>query len=293
MTGLDLRELECFLTLSQELHFGRTADRLYVSQGRISQLLRALENRVGGRLVERTSRRVRLTPLGERFLADLRPAYDSLHDAFARAREDARGVTGVLRIGFAGTLNERLLALVTSFQEKHQGCVVEAVELPLSDPFGGVLRGELDAAIVLTPVREAGLTSGPVFSVEPQTLVVSSRHPLAGRESITAEELAGCALIGVTGPAPRYWRDAQAPAATPRGRPIPRGPEVATLQEGLTMAAVNRGGMLLCAATARYHRRQDLAAIPVAGLPDSALTLVWPPGNATARLDAFARALSE
>lgn len=62
MSGLEIRELECFLALSEELHFGRAAERLYVSQSRISQLLRALEGRIGARLLDRTSRRVRLTP---------------------------------------------------------------------------------------------------------------------------------------------------------------------------------------------------------------------------------------
>ncbi|GAA1597349.1 LysR family transcriptional regulator [Actinomadura kijaniata] len=289
---MEIRELECFLVLSEELHFGRAADRLYVSQSRVSQLLRSLESRVGGRLVERTSRRVRLTPLGERFLADLRPAYGALREAFERARADARGVDGVLRLGFAGTLSERLLDAVAAFRDEHPGCEVEVTELPLSDPFGAVRRAEVDAAIVLTPVREPDLAAGPVFSVEPVTLVVSARHPFAARAAVRAEDLAGCPVVGLADPAPRYWREAQSPAATPDGRPIPRGPVVATLQEGLTMAAVGRGGMLMCAATARHHRRADLAAVPVEGLPPSSLTLVWLPANRTARLDAFARVLT-
>lgn len=66
--SIDTREIEAFLVLAEELHFGRAGERLYVSQSRVSQLLRALERRVGAQLVERTSRRVRLTPLGARFL---------------------------------------------------------------------------------------------------------------------------------------------------------------------------------------------------------------------------------
>ena len=61
---VELREIETFLVLTEELHFGRTAERLYLSQSRVSQTIRSMETSLGGRLFERTSRQVRLTPLG-------------------------------------------------------------------------------------------------------------------------------------------------------------------------------------------------------------------------------------
>ncbi|WP_280395272.1 LysR family transcriptional regulator [Nocardia brasiliensis] len=103
MTGLEVRELEAFLVLAEELHFGRAGDRLYVSQSRVSQLLRALEQRVGARLIERTSRKVALTPLGKDFLAELQPAYDALRATVDGVRAAARGLYGLLRIGFLGS----------------------------------------------------------------------------------------------------------------------------------------------------------------------------------------------
>ncbi|PSK98462.1 LysR family transcriptional regulator [Murinocardiopsis flavida] len=292
MAGVEIRELECFLALSEELHFGRAAERLYVSQGRVSQLLAALERRIGARLVERTSRRVRLTPLGERFVADLRPPYDALLASVERAGAEARGVGGVVRVGFVGTLNERLISRIDRFEKRYRDCEVEIVELPLADPFGAVRRGEVDAAIVLTPVAEPDMVIGSTFSIEPQTLVVSADHPFADRASVTAEELAQCRLIGTAEPAPRYWREAQAPTGTPEGRPIPRGPIVGTLQEGLTAAAANRGALLTCAPSAHYHRRGDTAIVPVTGLPDSALALIWHQDSETTRTRAFNATIS-
>ncbi|MEU5614892.1 LysR family transcriptional regulator [Streptomyces sparsogenes] len=295
--GLDIREVECFLALSEELHFGRAAERLYVSQSRVSQLLRSLEGRIGARLLERTSRRVRLTPLGERFLADVRPAYASLRGALAAARDAARGLDGVLRIGFQGTADERVMDVVAAFRGRHPGCELETVEIPLADPFGAVRDGAVDAAIVCLPMAEPDLVLGPVFSRQPLTLAVSARHPLARRAAagavVGAEELAGCAVIGPGEPAPRYWRDVMAPATTPGGRPVPRGPRVSTLQEGLVATAAGRGAMLLCAPTAALHGRRDIAFVPVEGLPDSALGLVWRRGGDTARVRAFGRAVAE
>ncbi|MEU5186002.1 LysR family transcriptional regulator [Streptomyces klenkii] len=290
--GADLRELEAFLVLAEELHFGRAGERLYVSQGRISQLLRSLEGRVGARLFDRTSRRVALTPLGERFLAGLRPAYEALAGAVGDARDAARGVDGTLRIGFQGMAGGGVTEAVGTFQDRHPGCAVELVEIPLSDPFGAVRGGEVDAAVVLLPVAEPSLAVGPVFSRQPQTLAVSVRHPFAGRAEVAAEELADCPLVVPAGPAPAYWREAQAPAVTPGGRPVPRGPEVTTLQEGITLTAAGRAGMLLCRATADYHARRDITFVPVTGLPDSALGLVRRRGGETARLRAFGQVLA-
>ncbi|MEE1755669.1 LysR family transcriptional regulator [Streptomyces sp. SP18CS02] len=287
-----IRELEAFLVLAEELHFGRTGERLYVSQSRISQLLRSLESRVGARLVERTSRRVRLTPLGERFVADLRPAYETLHTTLETVRAAARGVEGTLRIGFQGTFNDHIVRAVALLQDRHPGVTTEIVEVPLADPFGAVRGDEVDAAVVLLPVEEPDLVLGPVFSRQPQTLAVSAAHPLAARASVPAEELAGCALIGIRGPAPEYWRRAGAPERTPGGTRIPAGPLVATLQEGLTLAAADRGAMLLCRPTAEYHGRRALAFVPVEGLPESALGLVWHRSRETARIRAFAEAIT-
>jgi DNA-binding transcriptional LysR family regulator len=70
--GAARHELEAFLTLAEELHFGRTAARLHVTTARISQTIRALELRVGERLFDRTSRRVSLRPVGQRLLDQLR-----------------------------------------------------------------------------------------------------------------------------------------------------------------------------------------------------------------------------
>lgn len=289
---VEIRELECFLVLAEELHFGRTGERMYVSQGRVSQLIRALERRVGARLVDRTSRRVRLTPFGEDFLGALRPAYAALRATVEDARAAALGDGGPLRIGFQGVAGYGFMEVVGEFEDRHPGCATRITELPLSDPFGALHRDEVDTAAVLLPVREPGLVLGPVFSRQPQCLAVSRRHPFAERSLLDVEELAGSPLVGVAAPAPEYWREAQAPARTPSGAPIPRGPLVGTLQEGLSLVAANRGALLLCRPTSEYHSRRDVVYVPVTGLPESALGLVWHAGRENARVRAFADAVA-
>ncbi|MEU4574519.1 LysR substrate-binding domain-containing protein [Nonomuraea sp. ATR24] len=287
---MEFRELECFVVLSEELHFARTAERLYLSPGRVSQLMRALETRIGGRLFERTSRRVRLTPLGERFLADLRPAYAGLASAVSRAKAAAREVTGVLRVGFLATPTDVVTGSVLAFESRHPGSSVELVEIPLSDPFGRLRAGQVDVAFTLLPVDEPDLATGEALNRVPYHLGLPAGHPLAGRVSIGAEELAGVPLIGLDGPAPRGWRERAAPSVTPSGQPIPQAGTVATSQEGLTQVALGRGGMLFCTPTAAHHRRPDVSFVPVTGLPPSVLGLAWVKAAETAAIRAFARA---
>jgi DNA-binding transcriptional LysR family regulator len=292
VVGLEIRELECFLVLADELHFGRTGERLYISQSRVSQLIGALERRVGARLVSRTSRSVRLTPLGKELRDALEPAYGALRAVVEGTRDAARSVSGCLRLGFQGTADDRLLAAVTAYQDRHPDGRVEITEIPLSDPFGPVCRGEVDVAVVLLPVKEGELVLGPVFSRQPQRLAVSVRHPFAHRRAVSAEDLAQVPLISAAEPAREYWRRVHAPAVTPGGLPIPRGPAVSTLQEGVWLIAANRGGMLLCRPTAEYHRRRDVVDIEVTGLPESALGLVWHRDHENARIRAFSAAVT-
>ncbi|MFC4909086.1 LysR family transcriptional regulator [Actinomadura gamaensis] len=286
---MELRELECLLVLGEELHFGRTGDRLGLSQGRVSQLVRSLERQVGGRLFDRTSRSVRPTPLGERLLAEVRPAYRALHDAVDNARAAARGVTGELRVGFlAGTGREGVVEAAGFFEARHPDCTVTFVEVPLADPFGALRRGEVEAVVTLLPVTEPDLVVGPSFAKEQQAVAVATRHPVARRSRLHAEDLANLPLLDISGPAPAYWREHLSPTATPDGRPIPRGPAVGSFQEALVTIASGRGGLVFCVPTGRSFSRSDITYVPVDGLPDSVLGLVWRRGDTTPRLRAFA-----
>lgn len=280
--------------LAEELHFGRTGERLHVSQSRVSQLLRTLEARIGGQLFERSSRSVALTPLGERLVADVRPAYAALRTGVERAHDAAHGRAAVLRLGFQGAVDGSLATALHRFEQASPEQSVELIELPLSEPFDALRRRDVDAAIVLLPMGEDDLELGPAFSREPHALAVPAHHHFADRPTVDAEDLATTALISLAGGAPDYWRRAQAPTQTPAGRPIASGPAVTTLQEGLSLVAAGRGAMLMCRATAEQHTgRRSLAFIPVAGLPPSRLGLVWRRGSAPPAIRALGRAILE
>jgi DNA-binding transcriptional LysR family regulator len=99
---VERRDIEIFLMLGEELHFGRSAERLHVSVAMVSKAIKKLERAVGATLFDRSSRRVTLTPIGRRLYDDLRPAYQQILDGFERAVAAGRGVDGELRAGFIG-----------------------------------------------------------------------------------------------------------------------------------------------------------------------------------------------
>lgn len=289
MAAPDVRELECFLVLADELHFGRTARRLYLSQARVSQLLRSLESKIGTRLLERSSRRVRLTPAGARFAAELEPAYAALLAAVDRARAAARGVEGVLRAGFVGTPNEAVMGTVRAFRERYPECEVEIVEMTLADPVGPLRGGAVDVLFICLPVDEPGLTVGPIVMKEARALAVPVDDPFARLDSVTAEQLADRTVIDIAGRPPPAWRDFLVPPRTPGGRAVRRGAAAHTLQEALSLIAAGKGVMPFPALIEDYHARRDIAFVPIHGLPDASLALVWRTNGENARVRAFAQ----
>ena len=210
-----VQQIECLVVLADELHFGRTAERLGLSQSRVSQLLATLEGRIGARLVERTSRRVSMTRVGEQFVHEVGPAYQALLRTFTRARERAlRGAVEELQIGFTGMVYEEITATFRALDAQH-GIAVHTHDLPVGSPFAAVLDGEVDAVIAELPVHEPELTVGFTFPPQDRFLALHADHPLAHRDAIDIEELGGLDLLHRTGDAPAYWRADRTPSATP------------------------------------------------------------------------------
>src|SRR5260370_2127496 len=121
--GVELTELRISLALAEELHFGRPAERLQISQPGVSEAIRSLEARIGARLFQRTSRRVSLTPTGDELRRNLVPALAALDRSLAQASDHAAGATGPLRIGFTPTTHDPPHhPLLHPFQSPHPDC---------------------------------------------------------------------------------------------------------------------------------------------------------------------------
>ncbi|MET9296840.1 LysR family transcriptional regulator [Streptomyces sp. NPDC003077] len=287
-------ELECFLLLAEELHFGRTADRMRLSRARVSQLVQRLERRVGAPLFVRTSRRVALTALGRQLRDDLAPHHRAVGDALARAAATARGVGKVLHVGFSDPLaGEIVLRATETLRAEHPALNVEFCEVPLANPYGQLRKGEFDVQLAAFPVREPDLAAGPTLLTEERVLAIASGHPLAARDKVSLEDLADVRLLTMAGELPDYWLRHQSPTHTPGGRPIGRGPAVTTTQEALVLVAGGQGALLVPAHLATYHARPGVAYVPFTDAAPSAYGLVWRRGEEDGAVRSFGRAVSE
>ncbi|NKZ08552.1 LysR family transcriptional regulator [Actinomadura latina] len=288
---LERYEIEALLTLAEELHFGRTAERLHVSTARISQTIAKLERRVGVPLFDRTSRRVEPTAAGRRLHERLRPAWDQITDAFEEAVAAGRGVTGTLRVAFVGAAGGQLLAGAAElFGRRHPDCDVQLREAQMTDLMPWLRGGEVDLALGTFPIDEPGIATGPVLVSEARMLAVPVGHPFARRSSVRLEDLARTPLLQLPDTLPESLRRDRTPRATPSGRPIAPGPSASTFNEMLTLIGAGRGVFPVGAQARRYYARPDVAYVPFADAPPLRWGLLWRADNATARVIAFAEA---
>ena len=285
---MNLAQIEAFLVLAEELHFGRTADRLLVSQPRVSRLVAALEREVGGALFERTSRRVRLTPLGAQLRDGLQPGYAQLRAALDDARAAARQAAGVLRVGCTVTTGgETLTRLLAAFKARYPHCQVTVEEVNIGDPYAALRRGRVDVVFNWLVVDEPDLTAGPAIDHLDRVLAVADGHPLAARQSLFAEDLADHELARPEPPLPKALYDALVPPHTPSGRPTRRTCIVHSMQE--LYALVASGRIVHPTVTSLpLLQRADMTLVPITDMPPFPLGPIWCTARENARIRAFA-----
>ena len=293
-SGIELRELRAFLTLAEELHFGRTADRLEVTPSRVSQTIRQLEARVGGRLFVRSSRRVTLTPAGEQLRRDAGAAWEQLEQALDDARAVATGVAGVLRLGMYSRCNggPRFVEIVKAFEARHPECRVQVVDTGFArDQFDWLRRRELDMLAMRLPLHDPALTIGPVLSCEPRVLALAADHPLASQPSVCVEDFADCTVPDVA-TLPRELMDAFIPPRSPSGRALRRTAHRAVAEAPIRVAL---GEMVhpTVPSFVEHYPHPGVTSVPIRDLPPSRTALVWLSAQHSARHEAFARAAED
>jgi DNA-binding transcriptional LysR family regulator len=284
---IELRELRVFIALADELHFGRTAERLGISQPGVSEAVRVLESRLGVKVFERTSRRVRLTPAGEELRRNLVPALAALDQTLAETSELSSAVRGLLRVGFVLTTEGPALSrLIAAFRARYPGCEVRLQEVETFDAYRMLRRGDIDVLCNWLAVDESDLTAGTAFAYYQRALAVAPSHRLAAKPSVSVEDLASeeVALLPPTTPSGVY--DLLIPPRTPSGRPIRRTQPVQTINEILSLVAQGRIVHPTSSAVPIFDRN-DVVLIPISDLPPLPLGLVWRASRENPRIRAL------
>lgn len=156
----ELYQLRCFVAVAEELHFGRAATRMNLTQPPLSRQVQMLEAAVGVRLLNRDKRRVSLTPAGRVFLTDARLLLEHARGAVNRARMAERGEAGALSLGFTALASVSVMPrLVTATRAEHPGIALILREMLSTDQEQKLLAGQLDLALLRPPVRHRELTS--------------------------------------------------------------------------------------------------------------------------------------
>lgn len=288
---MERHELEAFLTLAEELHFGRTAERLHVSTARISQTIAKLERRVGVSLFNRTSRRVELSLVGQQLYEEISPAWSQITAAFERAVDAGLGLTGLLRVAFSEPAAGQLLVGVTqAFRSRYPDCEVQIREAQLPEVLPWLRGGAADIALTCHPMQVEDMVMGPVLVREARMLAVPAGHPFARRTTVSVEDLARVTVLQLPETLPDSVRDHLAPRRTPGGKPLALGPTAMTFNEMLTLVGAGEGVCAVGAHARRYFARPDIAYVPFADAAPMTWGLVWPATGATARVRAFSEA---
>jgi len=193
---MNLRHFEAFVVLAEELHFGRAASRLGITQSALSQLVGRLENDLGTQLVVRTSREVGLTEAGEIFLAPAQQALVEADRARSLVDDYKAGKVGRLTVGSLGAgLNGPLTDVIDLFRARSPHGLIELRHYPDSaSQERGLIAGTLDVAVIRRVVNDRALEARELLR-ETFVAFVPRGHRLEGRDLVSLAELADEAFV--------------------------------------------------------------------------------------------------
>lgn len=188
--NIELRHLRYFVAVAEELHFGRAAARLNISQPPLSQQIQILEHQIDARLFARTNRSVSLTEAGKQFLADSRQILLQVEDAAARAARLHQGETGELRIGFTSSAPfiSAVSQTLSRFRRQYPDVHIQTRESNTREQIAPLSEGALDLGL-MRKTQLPDTLERQVILHEPLLAMVPRDHPLAQRASVTLAEL--------------------------------------------------------------------------------------------------------
>ena len=190
MDEIELRELRYFIAVAEELNFTRAAARLGMAQPPLSAAIGKLERKLGVRLLERTSRRVTLTPAGAVLLEQGRIAVEGVGAAIQRARRKGTQADRLTVAVKPGTSTDLLKKIMQAYAQDPRLPRVHLLFGHPGGPAAAVRGGAADVAILRAPFHQRGLDT-ELLLTEPRVAVLPASHPLAGRPELRRADLAG------------------------------------------------------------------------------------------------------
>ncbi len=268
--------------VAEHRHFGRAAEALHVTQPSLSRQVRRLEQQLGARLLDRTPRGTVLTEAGKVFLPRARALLRSAATAAAETRAAAR--PSRITVGYTAGLI--VTPAVRELRQRHPDADVRTQHVPWNEAGAALLDHRVDALVTRLPFPTGGLHVTVLYD-EPRVLVVPLDHRLAGKESVTLDDIAGEPLPRVRESDPSwsaFWRI----DPRPDGSPAPDGPLIDAAEDKFEVVAA--GQAVAVSAGVRGGLRPDLTAIPLEGVEPSHVVPATRAGDGNRLVAAFRRA---
>lgn len=259
---LDLRLVRYFVVVADHRHFGRAATALRVAQPSLSRQIRRLEQQLGARLMDRTPQGTRLTEAGQVFL----PAAKALLRSASRAAAETRAAAQPSRITIGYTMGVIVTAAAIEMRREHPDADVRVVHVGWDQARDALLEHRVDALVTRLPFPTDQLHVTVLYD-EPRVLVVPRTHRLAGKESITLDDIADEPMPRVRNSDPAwsaYWRV----DPRPDGRRAPDGPFIDALEDKFEVIAAGQA-VAITAGAQGVALRPDLTTIPLEGVEPS------------------------
>ncbi|WP_354700718.1 hypothetical protein DSM112329_01004 [Paraconexibacter sp. AEG42_29] len=266
-TDVHTSRLRVFLAVVDTGSFTLAARELHLTQQAVSAAVARLEDDLGVRLLERTTRSGHPTPAGGQFADRARTLLADWDEAVTSANHQGRMDRRLLRVGaMAGAALELTDPIVAAFAASEPGAIVEFEPHLYDDPSAGLRSGTTDVAFLRPPLTDDGLVVVDLLT-EPRLILVGLGHPLAGRDQIALDELRPFAAARPAGPDQR-WNDFWSAGADPStSRPV------ATLESAFELVASGQAFAIAPVGWTRFYSRVGLHALTSPDLPPSVLAI--------------------
>lgn len=292
---MELRHLRYFIAVAEELHFGRAAQVLGISQPPLSQQIQALEQELGARLFERTNRRVELSEAGRLFLQEARLVLAQVEKAADVARRAQLGELGEMKIGFTSSapFNSSIPKAIHTFRQRFPAVHLDLREMSSRD----VAEAVFDEAIELGLMRPMPLPEGLISTEllrEPLVAVLNASHPLAARsdQGLYLESLANEPFVFF----PRSYGSGLHAQLLNLARQAGFNPHFAQeAREAMTIIGLVSAGLGVSVLPASFQRMRIDGVVYRTLLDEGAMTAVWlvqRKGGASPMAEAFAQLLT-
>ncbi|MDA8318609.1 MAG: LysR family transcriptional regulator [Actinomycetota bacterium] len=275
MQNVTLRQIEAFVAVAEELHFGRAAQRLSVSPPWMSHTVRDLERALHVTLLIRTTRSVELTPAGQVFAGLASQVLSELASAIKTVRSVGTTPRQTVKLGYTiGAGLEIVPRLLRTYLEREPGAGVETEEFDFADPTAGLRDSLVNAAVVRPPLGLPGLVSVEL-ATERIVACLPDNHHLAARQELSiADVLPEPIVAAPVSPGP--WRDYWI-LTDYRSGPAPVVAEASTLDAEMHLVSRGVGLSITSEAVGLWYRRPGVTFVPIADLDPCSVSLAWWP----------------